>query len=255
MVNVWRQKWPEIKNGFELHLTFHESLLLCPPHGFKIIHQLFQSWLCFTLSCVFWPDINACVCSCLSMCTFESCTRHPSHLLNLMHALWTHLHPNTLKLNIEGGFSSIAPLTAVSIHWNPCRPVHPASPSFSLSPCLLACLLMAPGLAPGFFFLFFGEVMALVWHLSTLTQSDEISFQILLWSQPRSPWLPVCPCPTSSVQQAKTDLKCHFLKYHGIYLTYQTPICLTKMPLLPLRYLNSECWFSLIKIPDAGAPV
>lgn len=55
-------------------------------------------------------------------------------------------------------------------------------------------------------------------------------------------------CLTSYVQ-TKTDLKCHF-KYHGICLTYQMAICLTKMPLLPLRYLSYKCWFSLIKIPD-----
>lgn len=55
-------------------------------------------------------------------------------------------------------------------------------------------------------------------------------------------------CLTSYVH-TKADLKCH-LKYHDIYLSYQMAICLTKMPLLPLRYLSYKCWFSLIKIPD-----
>lgn len=60
--------------------------------------------------------------------------------------------------------------------------------------------------------------------------------------------VPLCSVqlPTCKLKQILNAI----FKYHGIYLTYQMAICLTKMPLLPLRYFSYKCWLSLIKIPD-----
>lgn len=146
-----------------------------------------------------------------------------------MHALWTHLHPDTSKPNIAGLFSSIVLLSATSNRCNPCTPV-----------------LLALGMAQGFW-LSDGIGVTLI----NLTWSDKISFQFQLQSQWETSTSVLC---LTSYVQTKTDLKCH-IKYHGIYLTYQMAICLTKMPLLPLRYLSYKCWFSLIKIPDCRPSV
>lgn len=100
-----------------MYLTVHVLLLLCPPPVFYKIYISCYRWFCsavFTLSykfLLFYVDTNVCT----QVCKLGY-TRNPSHLLNLMHALWTHLHPDTLKPNIEGGFSSIALLTTTSMH-------------------------------------------------------------------------------------------------------------------------------------------
>ena len=50
-----------------------------------------------------WPPLLSNV----SICMRHLHTGHPSHPLNLTHAPWTHLHPDTLVPNIEGRYCSI----------------------------------------------------------------------------------------------------------------------------------------------------
>lgn len=139
---------------------------------------------CFFVNsgCSMRTQTCACVCK---TCTFGLHKDTPSHSLNLMHALWTHLHPDTLKPKIEGGFSSIALLPTTSIHQWPVQD-HPA-------PSPHACLY-GPGFGPHGFLV--------KWWLINLTWSDKKKKKNL---NP-APELMGNQCQCALLK--KTDLKC-----------------------------------------------
>lgn len=73
--------------------------------------------LCYVLFCTSSLSVNVHI--------WLVCTRYLSHLLNLMHALWTHLHPDTLMLNIERGFSSLSQPNSSSSCTSSMKPTRP----------------------------------------------------------------------------------------------------------------------------------
>lgn len=113
-MQTWRRKSSLIQRYGELKL-----------HG-CVSGAAFAFQGCWRLLC--WAEVHFHWSGVLQTCTF-CFTWYPSHLLNLMHALRTHLHPDTSKPKYKGGgvwgwFSSVAlPITPISLHCNSCRPV------------------------------------------------------------------------------------------------------------------------------------
>ena len=120
------------------------------------------------------------ICVCVCKRVHLGTQRHPSHLLNLMHALWTHLHPDTLKPKIEGGFSCTAPLPT---RW-------PRPPFLPLLAQVLHALLQ---------FFFFNDCLSI---------QRESHFQ---FKQSQLEGNSSC-CPT--------DLKMSFLKHSGLDISF-----------------------------------
>ena len=116
------------------------------------------------------------------LCAHFGYTRYPSHLLNPVHALWTDLHPNTLKPNIGVGFSTSATRADLFIQRPPPLLSSPLLSSPLSSPPLLSALLVALGVGPGFQSSDGTRVPPI-----NVTWSDEISF---LMQPPPPPPLP-----------------------------------------------------------------